>query len=486
MKSFSLELYPNETLYSYLVRSRLLSGYPSSRDFLLEFIGSADCQLSSILPSFIPQLVHETQVSAKVLIEQHTLFSYFKAFLNPLVAEQTYSYLLQGNAKELHSRLSLIANCLHYAKQFKYCPVCAINDIDTYGVAYWHINHQMPWMAICIEHQQWLVSKICNRRALLLPEQTIGLQLLEYKIPERVSLFAQLSQELFEQGNDPLNLSRLVECYLAKLVTYELITDMGSIRQAQWFESLKQYWTGSLSKELIQLLFEKRSSTSFPTCLVYQPHAQHHPVKHLLIIGYLFGSLNEFFSCYDDPKFSFINAFNLMKIQPQQSALQRINDLKQKITQQLKASVSLRSVAKGFGVSVTFVKNIAIQENISIDTRAQRIFAPERSKIKCMLKKGITTEKIAVRMNCSIGVIEQVLAQHPAIKTIRIHLRYFKLQQRHRKRILGLISKSPNITRGKLQKTASASYTWLFKHDKSWLYETLPKAIPRAERYKGQ
>jgi hypothetical protein len=486
MKSFSLELYPNETLYSYLVRSRLLSGYPSSRDFLQEFIGSAHCQLSAVLPSFIPQLAQETQVSAQVLIEQHTLFSYLKAFLNPQVAEQTYSYLLQGNAKELHSQLSLTANRLKCAKQLKYCPVCAINDINTYGVAYWHINHQLPWMVICIEHQQWLVSKTCNRRALLLPEQTLELQLVGFEIPERVNLFAQLSQDLLEQGNDSLNLSRLVECYLARLVSHELSTNTGSIRQAQWFENIKQYWEGSLSTELSSQLIEQRSSTSFPTCLIYQPHAQHHPVKHLLIIGYLFGSLNEFFSCYHDPQFSFRNAVDLMKVQQKQSAFQRINNLKLKIIQQLKTSASLRSVAKGFGVSVTFVKNIAIQESISINTRAQRIFSPERSKIKSMLKKGTSTEKIAAKMKCSTAAVEQVLTQHPAIKTIRTNLRYFKLQQCHRKCISGFIAKDPGITRGNLQKLARASYTWLFKHDKAWLYETLPKAIPRKDRYKGQ
>lgn len=34
----------------------------------------------------------------------------------------------------------------------KYCPQCVAEDRESYGAAYWHIDHQIPLMMLCPEH----------------------------------------------------------------------------------------------------------------------------------------------------------------------------------------------------------------------------------------------------------------------------------------------------------------------------------------------
>ena len=43
-------------------------------------------------------------------------------------------------------------------KYLKYCPLCAAEDIDSYGEAYWHRRHQLPEMFYCIKHETRLVD----------------------------------------------------------------------------------------------------------------------------------------------------------------------------------------------------------------------------------------------------------------------------------------------------------------------------------------
>tara|TARA_Y100000588_G_scaffold79563_1_gene83197 strand:- start:1845 stop:3077 length:1233 start_codon:yes stop_codon:yes gene_type:complete len=75
----------------------------------------------------------------------------------------------------------------------------------------------------------------------------------------------------------------------------------GSVKQAKWRDRLKKYWVDELPEELINAFFVGRVSKSYPTNLIYQLGAQFHPLKHLLVIQHLFGSLSAFLNCYSNP-----------------------------------------------------------------------------------------------------------------------------------------------------------------------------------------
>ena len=86
-------------------------------------------------------------------------------------------------------------------------------------------------------------------------------------------------------------------------------------------------------------------------------------------------------------------------------------------------------------------------------------------------------------MRCSVGAVEQILTQFPAVKKLREKLRYYQKRYRHRQSIIFHLRKRSRATRGEIQKQLRASYYWCYKHDKKWLYQNLPSESPRGERY---
>ncbi|WP_432280201.1 TnsD family Tn7-like transposition protein [Thalassotalea castellviae] len=90
------------------------------------------------------------------------------------------------------------------------------------------------------------------------------------------------------------------------------------------------------------------------------------------------------------------------------------------------------------------------------------------------LFKGIPTYVIAKHFKVSVGAVEQILTQHPYIASQRQHFRFREKQLKHRSILSAAMAKNPNYSRTKLKLKVSASYLWLFKNDKQWLYQNLP------------
>ncbi len=105
----------------------------------------------------------------------------------------------------------------------------------------------------------------------------------------------------------------------------------------------------------------------------------------------------------------------------------------------------------------------------------------KRQILEC-LQCGDRTSTIATKFSCSLGVVEQLLSQYPQIVEHRNQLRKKILRDKHRASILTLVESVRGSKRGETQSAVRSSYTWLFKHDKQWLYKHLPSAIPHKDR----
>ena len=110
MNLSGLKLYSNETLYSFLARNGLMSGLPSSRRFLKQFLGATNQQLTSQLPSYIAALLNYTYEDFLSLVEQHTVIPYYRPFLHQDVYQKAINDLKTGESTNLYGRFSLIAN----------------------------------------------------------------------------------------------------------------------------------------------------------------------------------------------------------------------------------------------------------------------------------------------------------------------------------------------------------------------------------------
>jgi hypothetical protein len=475
--------FPDETLYSWLTRFGLLSGFPDHISFLQYFCDYKGQQLTSVFPSYLHNLSKFAEIDPDELIINHSLLPYFRPFSNSQVYENVTSQLKRGEATDAFSQLSLLANRIPESRDLFFCPLCLGDDLRNYGAAYWHVPHQLPWTGTCYLHNIKLQTKKRQRKVLELPPQEVDNSVKEYStFNEKLTTIATSSYFLWRKNNQHINVDNVVRSYRVQLYRAGLATKTGSVRQDPWRKSLMEFWSGILPEVLDFALFSEKQIQNFPNNLIYQPHAQHHPIKHLLVIVHLYGSWDKFLECFHQE----------IPISPEEahlSDLQRSKVIKNRpsiddalILKKLRQSNSLRNVATLAGVSVSYVKKIAIQNSVAIESRAHRIFQTEKKQILECLQRGEATSTIATAFACGVGVIEQLLSQHPQIVEHRRQLRKQNRRDKHRASILKLVEFHRGIKRGELQSAVRSSYTWLFKHDKQWLYKHLPKAIPHKDR----
>lgn len=469
MLGYHLFLEDDEIPYSWLVATCQLSGLPSTR-LLLERSQLAHCQLASQFPGYIPFISKVLGLSASKIINEHTMLPLFRCFLREKTYYSVLNNLAEGNGSNLHSRMSLIANRVSAGTVLRACPECIEGDLENVGRAWWHLQHQLPGCSVCLKHCEPLVELEVRRRELIQPTQLAtqhSLNLSEIDIQ-----LSGLIDDVWRCNQPVIQYNDLLNRYRQRLVEAALAPHIGAIRQERLRQTLRAYWSESASPVVQQLLLDN----SYPENLFRAQRAQFHPLKHLLLIGMLWRSWQEFVE-YNTSEPGLHESCDANWLNEDNSDAD--------ILRSLRGGQSLREVSRYFKRSIIYVKKIAVQHNVQVDRRPKRIFGVDRELIVGMLKSGVKTRQIAHKVDCSVGAVEQVLSQHPDLVKSRREMRFNAQLNNHQQNILKVLDGRPNLHRGEIQCACKASYSWLFKHDKEWLYSVLPPSLPRSKRYAG-
>lgn len=91
-------------------------------------------------------------VSPQQLLQQHTITPFLSRLLDPARAEEWQSKILL----EVRHRHTTFLRCYRpgeaFADEWRSCPECQDRDRSRYGVAHWHVAHQLKFLKSCIEH----------------------------------------------------------------------------------------------------------------------------------------------------------------------------------------------------------------------------------------------------------------------------------------------------------------------------------------------
>ncbi len=364
--------------------------------------------------------------------------------------------------------MSLVANRIDSGTVLRACPACVKSDAKTVGRAWWHVQHQLPGCLVCLKHSEPLLEVPVQRRALILPSQ-INLQHNEILMNVDVQL-TSLVHDVWRNSTSYLAYQHITSRYRERLVETGFASHIGAIRQDKLRHALRAYWATSASPTVQQLLLD----SGYPETLFRAKRAQFHPLKHLLLIGLLWHSWREF--CEYKP---------CECVTPECAGVNALNEgeTDADILYLLQQGKSLRAVSEQCKRSVIYVKKLALQNNIPVKTRAKRIFGADIALIVGLLKDGVKTQQIANEVDYSVGTIEQVLSQHPGLVKQRHQMRFNAQCHKHQSCILQTLAEHPEYYRGDFQRECRASYSWLFKHDKDWLYIVMPDAVPRSRRW---
>ncbi|WP_026970854.1 TnsD family Tn7-like transposition protein [Aliagarivorans marinus] len=485
MLAFAPEIFEGESLYSWLTRWAMRAGMPSSRVALEHLVGRNHRQLMSLLPSVVEPLARFSHLPALDLVEHHSALPYWRLFTNETVFNSVQKDMVSGDTQSAYSRLSIVASRVTEPSVIRYCPRCAASDLHQYGVAFWHTEHQLPGVIACATHRVMLVSVPRSRSRLVLPpqlERAVQLSL----APMVAVQLAQLSRELLDASWSPLGNERLIYAYSVRLAEMGFASANLNVRQQAWRSELEAYWNPLLSEPSLDSVFSLGKRQQFPACMVRGVAANHHPLKHLLMVGALFESVSDFMRFTETAEATHQKVLERHARRIDRDKLRRKLEVEQQTLSKLKAGQSLRRVAKTLGGSVSTFKRIALRGGIEIKRRTQKLFEEERRVIWRKLVIGKSTQDIAAHIGCSVGAVEQELGRYSELPELRSRIRFYHKRGEHRANLVATQNSLKTPSRKQIQDAARASYTWLFKHDKDWLYKQLPEAIPRADRRRSK
>ncbi|NRA15577.1 MAG: TniQ family protein [Oceanospirillaceae bacterium] len=469
-------LLPDETITSFLVRQLISEGYPTPRIAQHYLWGSDNLQINSHFPSLIPWIANRFELNLDDIIINHTALNYYRPFLSKEKYQQTYLALKKGDAQYIHNWLGITANRLKEPQELRYCPVCINSDLQTFGIAYWHRQHQLYGTTQCVRHGEKLFIEKVKRRSVTLPPQ-IETPVIAVSTQE-ISPFTLFNDWVMNQSEIPhFNFDTLTDCYRISLFNRGLAVQSLSIRQAELRRELKRHFEEELLLPAWQLVFESNVATPFPQQLFYNYEYHHiHPVKHLVLMSFLFREPKYFIQAYNSVSENKpVSEGSPLENSNTQLEINRISDSQTRAL--ANKGKSLRSIAKFFGLSVNAIKTKVLALGGSIKRRPSKLFANERREIYRKLLIGLPTKIIAEQFGVSASSVEQILTQHPELVVRRKEVRFRKRRSKHRIAMKMAIKKYPEYSRTQLKIRLNTSYLWLYKNDNKWLYLHLPPRI---------
>ena len=458
MVQISPRIYAGETIYSIASRIVLNDVSLSMSQSMLNIFDNKNIQLSSVFPSYLNQLSWLTSCAIDCLIDNHSLFQYYSAFSPDRVKKQARDFLIAGDSSATFKVLGLLANRIMDEDIHKYCPVCASEQELIFGEAYWLTEHQLPLSVACMKHECMLESKPKARKQLVFPN--IGRAALRCTNPLSLKI-AELNSYLVNGYSfDPIKLGQV---YAVRLINRGLATTK-AVRHIKWRNEMRVYFSSLMHNEQVRKLLDSSSEHGFPANIFYHDDSSHHPIKHVLIITFLFDHFGDFIVAYCQGE-----SLLASKAKPATPQANIDEERHCKTLKLLKSGMPLRDVIRHANVSAATVRSIAKKHEITLHENNRKVSRSMRRAILIQLIIGKPTQILAEVFSLSVGDIEQVLVGQTAIKTLRQRIRFYTRRKTARQAVISALYTlvKPSISR--LRKAVDKEYMWLYKHDREWL-----------------
>ncbi|WP_417437195.1 TnsD family Tn7-like transposition protein [Idiomarina abyssalis] len=451
------KLLPDETVYSYLARLHGLWGESNYRHTAFRWLGKNSASIDQRLPLGLSQLANTTGIDVCQLLYSHTFFPIFAAY--SAAPDELRKSILSGYGAAISNLSNVSQSGLARLNDSYYCPECLEEDIRVYGVAYWHLEHQFAGVNACVRHGTVLLAAdTISSRLFALPPQTRDIpreqaSFVKVRFAAEILLhnnffkpFATDTDEIFWLDADALLHHK--KCLKGRN------TDMRTLMAKVEELSIELFDDKSVMSEVVA-----RS-------LLNEPNYYCHPLKAILL-NYALEALP-------------IRASKPRLRTTNNSSIDSIKSRCQRLL--IEHRYSLREIARRINRSVGYVKSIAGKLGVAYQRRTQFITPDVEARIKHRAIAGHDRASIAVDEAISEGAVEQIIQSVRGLSIYRQYLRMLRKQAYCRDVISRGMELHPRASRSDLKRRFSAEYTWLYKYDKKWLYQTIPESVTFSKR----
>ena len=292
-------LLSEELLYSALarcfVRKRVKNRRPVSEQILVRAGVAAVVDLPANLDAFLSMLPTGHLLDADTIINRHTLFPYYEAFLPPERAVRLRADLRGRGGRSIHLRIGLMAGRLRPPSFLRYCRGCDARDLERGRDLCWRRLHQLTGVEVCPRHNIFLTDGVGTERRSRLKQGFVD------PIAARTNLLARPfdpndsdhafflrlakgTEYLLQRGDKlgPIDPNVLHAKYMKLLCIRNLATGGGRLK----IKEIQQLFSARYGVAILSRL-QCELSSGWLDRILRKPRRVQSPLRHLLLWDFL-------------------------------------------------------------------------------------------------------------------------------------------------------------------------------------------------------
>ncbi|WP_010170525.1 TnsD family Tn7-like transposition protein [Bacillus coahuilensis] len=481
-------LHKDELLYSVIARFHVHSGKLSFKATINELFGKSTMRAVIDFPCNLNDLGDKlvfNRLNSEVFIKDHTMFPLYQPFLPVERANIIKSKLKSGENNNIHAQIGVTANRIPAKSYLEYCPTCYQEEIEQYGEPYWHRVHQVPGVLVCPHHGCLLRNSIVKLPLSSQHEYVAAFYAVDITDGNRGMTYEEIFDKLFEIAKDlywiinsdipaqPINYYK--EKYISALIHKNLATSTGRVKQKELVSSVKKFFSSKLLK-ILNCDIDSESENNWVHELVRKNRKAFHPLHHVLMMRFLFGSVENFFKGAE-PNGPFGKGPWFCLNPSADHYLQRC------VTE---VTFSINSKSKNligrFSCSCGYIYTRNLQEGDELKKSRVLEFGPVwENAVQSMIKDGKSLTYISNALNTDIKVIKKHLTLIGEKKYLHTIIEDKEKQKQQninllikREKWLQFQIENQTLSISELRAGSQDLYFWLYKNDKEWLYNHLP------------
>ena len=474
------------TLYSIVGLIARLNGHENHRITSQLLFGSPVAGLRHDFPSDLANFCRETlncYGDVSTVANSHTILPYFLRFRNSPSNLEAVSLMSGSEAERLKFFLGLPASAVGALLPLRHCPECALLDQKENCFAYWHREHQLPSSLVCPSHnvpllQSGIRSDGTGWSCLHLPlderDHGSGPTPLVGNSHPLLQQLATLGSQALRDDACSIDPQSLRHAYLHGLKQNGLLTPTGKVRAVELIDRLEKTYRPIAGISPFSRVATPNTIEGLLK-LVRKPRGPFNPISHLLLINLLFGSWELFRNVLSwemdisasPPPESKYPASALTEPCPPEYLSKQLASISCRVSAgECSLTKACQDENVDVGTAMRWLGKLGWQ---NLPRRPKKLTQELREKVSDLLDQGRPLIHIERELGLSKSTIDRLCSEtHEQLQRWKTANHEWKLAK-HRQAFLNALGSCTGLTRKDAQKLEGAGYSWLYRHDRTWL-----------------
>lgn len=485
---------PGETLFSLVSRQHAFWGYPGAGETSTILFGRRQAGIHHDFPNELDGFCARTGGvlgAPDDLALDHTLLSYYRPFSSDRLISDCLAMMRGKSVNHLKYRLGLLTSSFRANHPLKACTICMDQDVAETGWAYWHLEHQYPGIWFCERHAEPLheatiKSTGVNRFLWALPDRRhLTLDWLQ-KLTDAQALMGLTSTtlQLLRQNRATgwLDGAHVVPVLREAIRQKDWLTPNGNLRVNDLTPSYLA-WAQKLHGplELNALPSNVLEAASQIGRLLRPWRTGTHPLRVLVLISWLFDSVEAFLAAYDS-----CNAPGGHSSEPESPdsarpcvSAPKNDEIRAQLVTHVRAGMSATAAASAARVTVGTAMAWLAQAGVKVSRRPKTLTPAIQEVLRTDLLQGLDKTTAANKHGISVQAVTRFLRTEPGLHQTWQQAIFLTRQTQARSAWAAALATDGHLGANWLRAQDPSRYAWLYRNDRTWLQGNLPPVVAR-------